>query len=77
MKTLMVSSAEEAIKEARRAFEGGDEFVLAEGAATVGGVMFEANFGTILMHRSGRYISIAGKGEIEGAKEKLRTAAIA
>ena len=72
IRTIMVSSAAEALAEAQALFRQGAEWVIAEGAATVGGAMFEANFGTALLHRSGRYTSVVGSGDADLDRAKAR-----
>jgi len=73
IRTLTVSSIEDALDKALKAFSQGEEFVLCQGDATVGGVMFAAN-GTLLLHRSKRGVwlsDMALEQEIEAAKQRL------
>jgi len=71
MKTILVSSTSEALRAARAEFAQGEKFIIVEGAATVGGVMFEAQFGPLLMHNSERYVEILAN-DVEAAKAKLQ-----
>jgi len=71
MITIMVSDMEEAIAKAKRIFatDPGEDLVVVEGEATVGGVMFDARGRTLLLHRSGQ--GVWAHGNLDLAIEKF------
>jgi NurA-like 5'-3' nuclease len=70
IKRVMVSGVQEALAKARELFAQGEEFVIAEGKATLGGFGFEQEYGTLLMHCSERAVPVY-RGDVEAAKKKL------
>ena len=70
MKTITFSTPSEAVQKARLIFDDPDEdFVLATGDESVGGVYWEGTRGDLLLHRS--FKAVWFTGDVEAAKNRL------
>jgi len=70
-KYITVASVNEVIDKAKVLFADGVDFVVASGSATASGMAFEMEHGTLLMHRSGKAVSVEAYSGLEAAKAAI------